>query len=249
MVLPGPRGRAAVLALTLLAGSCGAGPGSLVRQYEYEEEMYLALDGSANVIVNASVPALVALRGLELNPDPAARLDRDALRAMFDGPGVEVRRVSRPWRRQGRRFVQVRLRVGDVRRLADSPAFAWATYELERRQDGYVYLQRVGEPAGEEVPAGTWNGTELVAFRMHLPSRIQYHNAPTKTVERGNILRWEQALADRLAGEPLVLEVRMETASILYTTLTIFVSAVGAALLAVGAVVWWVVRKGKAAES
>jgi hypothetical protein len=241
------RSRAAVLALALAAASCGAGPGSLVRHYEYEEEMYLALDGSADLIVNASVPALVALRGLDLDPDPRARLNRDVLRAMYGGPGVDVRRVSRPWRRQGRRFVQIRVRVDDVRRLDEAPAFAWARYELQRRGQAYVYVQRLGDPADGEVPAGLWTGHELVAFRMHVPSRIQFHNAPTKTVERGNILRWEQTLADRLAGEPLVLEVRMETASILHATLSIFIASVGAALLAVAAIVWWVVRKGRAA--
>jgi hypothetical protein len=240
------RPRAAVLVLALVAVSCGAGPGSLVRHYEYEEEMYLALDGSADLIVNASVPALVALRGLDLDPDPAARLDRDALRAMYEGPGVDVRRVSRPWRRQGRRFVQVRVRIDDVRRLGEVPAFAWAEYALQRRGETYVYSQQLGEPAGGAVPDGVWTGNELVAFRMHLPSKIRFHNAPTKTVERGNILRWEQTLAERLAGAPLALEVRMETASILHATLTIFVLSVGAALLVVAGLVWWVVRKGRA---
>ena len=41
------------------------------RSNEYEEDIYLALDGSADVVVNASVPALVALRGLDLSLDPA----------------------------------------------------------------------------------------------------------------------------------------------------------------------------------
>ena len=33
-----------------------------------EEDLYLALDGSATLVVNASIPALVALRGLDLDP-------------------------------------------------------------------------------------------------------------------------------------------------------------------------------------
>ena len=52
--------------------------GGLGGQYEYEEEIYLELDGSATVVVNASIPALVALRGLPLDPNPEARIDRDA---------------------------------------------------------------------------------------------------------------------------------------------------------------------------
>ena len=53
-----------------------------------------------DVIVNASVPALVALRGADLGTDPAARLDRDQVRALYDTAVTEVTRVSRPWRRQ-----------------------------------------------------------------------------------------------------------------------------------------------------
>ena len=45
--------------------------GVLSRKYEYEEDIYLALDGSATVYVNAAVPALVALRGVRA----AARSD------------------------------------------------------------------------------------------------------------------------------------------------------------------------------
>ena len=47
---------------------------------------------------------------------------------------------------------------------------------------------------------------------MHLPARIRYHNAPSKQVERGNILVWEQSLADRLKGEPVHIEARMDQA-------------------------------------
>ena len=59
----------------------------------------------------------------------------------------------------------------------------------------------------------------MVAFRLHLPARIRYHNAPTRRVERGNILEWEQSLADRLKGEPVRIEARMDQQSILYSTL------------------------------
>ena len=33
-----------------------------------------------------------------------------------------------------------------------------------------------------------------------VPSRIRYHNAPSRVEERGNILSWEQPLRDRLMG-------------------------------------------------
>ena len=65
------------LALVALAAiiSCRS---ILPTQYEYDEEINLSLDGSATMFVNGSVPALVALRGVPLDPSPAAPLDREA---------------------------------------------------------------------------------------------------------------------------------------------------------------------------
>src|SRR5207244_284625 len=80
---------------------------------------------------------------------------------------------------------------------------------------------RHGAGAAREVGSVGWDGRELVAFRLHLPSKIRYHN--TKGIEsRGNILAWEQPLADRLHGAPLTLDARMDTQSILYRTLWLF---------------------------
>ena len=93
-----------------------------------------------------------------------------------------------------------------------------------------------------------WNGSEIVGFRLHMPSRISYHNAPTREVERGNILTWEQTLAERLQGEPVDIQVRMDAHSIFARTMTLFVVAVGAALLLLVAAVWWVRKKGQAAH-
>ena len=54
-----------------------------------------------------------------------------------------------------------------------------------------------------------WDGSEVVAFRVHFPSRILDHNArdlekdvPSE-IARGNILAWEQKLSDRLDGQPV----------------------------------------------
>src|SRR5690349_619115 len=91
------------LALLLAAIAGAAGCQSLFRQYEYEEELYVKLDGSATMVVNASVPALVVLRGLTLDAGPNAPNERDQLRALYDSPVAHVSRVSPPWYRHGRR--------------------------------------------------------------------------------------------------------------------------------------------------
>jgi hypothetical protein len=219
----------------------------LTQKYEYEEEIYLRLDGSATVNVNASVASLVALRGVDLPADPKARLDRDRVRALYTMPGAQPPRLTLS-RRDGRRFIHISLDVPDVRQLQRQRMFAWSTYRFDRESDSFVYRQRVGAPARQSFPRIGWTGGEMVVFKMHLPSEIPYHNAPSRQTERGNILRWEQPLAARLKGEPLDVEVRMEPDSILYSTLILFGLTVLAAALTFGIVIWWVVRRGRDSE-
>jgi hypothetical protein len=211
-------------------------------KYEYDEELYVSLDGSAIVYVNASVAALVALRGAPLDPDPRARLDREAVRAFFTSPVTDVVNVSTS-RRDKRRYVHVRMEVADVRRLHEAPAFAWSRYWLTTDDRVAVYKQNVGASASRPIGDVGWTGQELVAFRLHLPSRVPFHNAPSHQIERGNIIRWEQPLTARLNGEPLLLEVHMEPQSILSQTLTLFVLTAVAALAVMAGAVWWVMRR------
>jgi hypothetical protein len=265
----GARRGIVLLAAIVFVGTaigCGGAAG-LFRQYEYEEEMYLSLDGSATMYVNASIAALNELRGTTFDAAPSARFDRDVFRRYFSTPVTHVTRISTS-RRSGRRFVHVRLDVDDVRRLGEAAPFAWSTYRFDRAGDRYTFTQTVdgrlarqspSEPArtgasehdaanavhaDRSAPARYgWTGRELVAFRLHVPSKIDFHNTQ-REIGRGNILAWEQSLSDRLAGTPLVLEARMETQSILYRTLWLFgLTLVLAALTFVG-IIWWVVRRG-----
>ncbi len=216
----------------------------LPRQYEYDEQFDISLDGTATVYVNGSIPALVALRGIDLDTSPTARLNRPALRQFFSGNGVRVTRISTS-RRLGRRFVHLRLDVDDVRKLNESRAFSWAAVSLVRQGGQYVYTQRIGPPAGRDVGNVGWDGTENVAFRLHLPARIRFHTAPSHRVERGNILEWEQSLADRLKGVPIRMEARMDQESILYTTVTLFAAMGGLVTVTFAMIIWMVVRKGR----
>ena len=234
------RTRAGVLLAVLLCAACQSL--GLVKQYEYDERVELSLDGSAVVDVTASIPALVALRGATLNVDPEARFDRREFRRLYEGPGVTVREVS-AFRRHGRRFVHVRLDVSDIRQLPKLVPLSWSRYRLDRLEGEFRFVQEVGSAAQLDVGDVGWTGNELIAFRVHLPSRITFHN--TVEVERGNILSWEQALRDRLAGKPLRMEARMQTESILYRTLWLFAGTFIAAMLVLAAIIWWVSRKGR----
>lgn len=241
-------GQAAVAAALLLAtfGLSACGGGGLVKYYEYDEDIYLSVDGSATIYLNASIPALVNLRGLDLDTRPNVNLDRAKIRRLFSTEAARVTRVSR-WRRFGRQFVQVRMTVDDITKLGSTAPFSWATYQVERRDGLIVYRQRLGDAAGKPVGNVGWKGAELIAVRVHLPSRIQYHNAGAGNLKRGNILVWEQLLAERQKGTPLEIEARMEETSILYSTLMLFAMSGLLAILVLAAIIWWVVRKGKRA--
>jgi hypothetical protein len=219
----------------------GCAGGLFGRDYEYQEDTYVALDGHATVYVNASLPALVALRGVDLPTDRSAPFDRAAVQRVFASPVARVGSIS-AFRRHGRRFVSVRLDVDDIRQLGRAPMFAWATYGLERVGGQIVYKQTVGPAAGRRVDNAGWTGAERVAFKLHLPAKIEWHPKEVP-VQRGNILEWEQPFKDRLAGVPLAMEVRMQPETILYRTLWLFGVSVLLALAALAGVVWWIVRR------
>jgi hypothetical protein len=235
-------------ALVLLAGlvsiAAGCRGGGLLRQYEYDEDIHLSLDGTATIYVNGSLAALSALRGFDLDLSPSARFDKDRLTALYTSPGVRVVRVTSS-RRHGRRYAHLRLEVADVRKLQGAPAFSWASVRLERMGDLYRFREDLGPAANRKVGEVGWDGSELVAFRLHLPSKIAYHNAGKDNLLRGNILLWEQPMSSRLAGDALAMEARMEPTSILFRTLWLFAGSMLAAFTVLVGIIWWVVKKGK----
>jgi hypothetical protein len=243
--------RVVVVAVLACAAIATSACGLLGREYEYEEQIYLAANGSATVVIDSSVPALVALRGLAIDPAPSARLDREAIRRSLTAGGCQVTRIPDPWRRHGRRFLQIRLTADDVRDFGRCTLTAWSTYSgLVPLADGSArYQQAIGAPAGGDPGKVNWDGSEVVGFKLHLPSTILEHNAEVldrdgpREPERGNILTWEQRLTDRRAGQPIAIDVRMDQQSILAHTLTLFGGAFAAALFTLGVVVWGLSRR------
>ena len=250
------RVRAALLAVVMAAAAigCNGRGGVLSRQYEYEEDLTLSLDGSATLVVNASIPALAALRGLPLDVSPRARLDRltTRVRELYESPYADVVRVTQ-WTRLNRRFVGVRIRVKDIHALPKASPFSWATFDLRPADGQHVFKETIGAPPPKAPTLAEvgLTGNELAAFRLHLPSHIRYHNAKDietgtgRSVQRGNILTWEQRLADRVRGTPVEIDVRMDSESILYRTLWLFGLAFVAALAVLAFLIWLTMRKGR----
>ena len=233
--------RAGVALAVLMFAACQTL--GLVKQYEYDERVELSLDGSAVVDINASIPALVALRGATLSVDPEARFDRQAFRRLYAGPGVTVREVS-AFRRHGRRFVHVRLDVSDIAQLPRLVPLSWSRYRLDRLESEFRFVQEVGPAAQLDVGDVGWTGNELVAFRVHLPSRINFTTrrlaSSAATSSSGN-----RRCASVWPARRLRMEARMETESILYRTLWLFGGTFIAAMLMLAVVIWWVSRKGR----
>jgi hypothetical protein len=241
-----------IAALSLAALTLAIGCGRLFgREYEYEEQLYLAVDGSATLTVDASVPALIALRGFALDSSPRALLDPARVRQLYESPACHVTRVPRPWYRHGRRFVQIQMQIDDVRQLGSCAPLNWSTYSFQRRDGQIWFAQRMGPAANGNPGAANWSGDELMAVKLHLPSKILFHNARRLSdhtpiePERGNIVTWEQKLTDRRAGAPIDIQVQMEEQSILYRTLWMFVGSFAAAVVVLVLLIAWTIRKGK----
>jgi hypothetical protein len=226
----------------------------LGRQYEYEEQLYLGVDGAAQTVIDASIPALIALRGLPIDTASRTSIDREQIRRIFSEEGCTNVRVGQPWVRRGRRFVQIRVTSPDVRQLQACTPLSWSTYTFELTGNVIHYAQTVGAAAGANPGTVNWTGDELVAFKLHLPSRIIDHNVKriedgsNGTVERGNILTWEQRLSDRRAGVPVSIDVRMGAESILYRTLWLFAGAFAAAVTLLIVLIWLTMRRAKGRE-
>ncbi len=225
----------------------------LGREYEYEEDITLAVDGSATINVNASVASLVVLRGLPLDVNPRVRFAPEKIRAAFEAAGCTVTRVSSsPWIRDGRRFVQIRMDLANITDASKCGVLAWSTYSFTDVDGLLAYRQIIGAPAAATDAKGiNWKGNEIVGVKLHLPSKIRSHNVrdidthETLKPERGNILTWEQYLKDRRLGTPLVMEMTMERNSILYRTLWLFAGALVTALVVMGGLIAWTMRRGR----
>lgn len=220
-------------------------------KYEYEEQTYLKVDGSATVLIDASLAALVALRNLPVDTQSAATIDRDRLRTLFGASGCGEVRVGQPWVRQGRRFVQVTIQVEDITTLHTCGPLSWSTYVFEKDAGGIHFQQVVGAPAGIDPGQVNWDGSELVAFKLHSPSKIYFHNVKRLNdggngkAERGNILTWQQRLSDRRAGVPVDMDVRIGTDSILFRTLWLFGGAFLSAVIVLVTLISLTIRRAK----
>lgn len=202
--------------------------------YEYEEDVFLQVDGSGTLRVSGSAAMLGALFELEESTT-------SDLASYFDRGGFALDTV-RETERDGRRFLHVSGRFADWNELCRHPAFRPRRCRLVRGGDELtleleVPAARGGAPPGVEPDA-------VVAFRFHLPSTVRFHNAP-EPIQRGNILEWERSVSDYFGDEPVAVQIRFDRESVLATTFWILALALGTVVVGVAAAVGLMVRKGR----
>lgn len=216
-----------LLAFALVLSGCAT--------YEYEEEIFLEVDGSGRLRVSGSREILSALHVAEGG-------SVGAMRARFEGPGLTIDSV-RETERQGRRFVHVQGRFSSWNELCAHPAYRDRECLLQQNPDGELDLHLNLPSPARSVPEGV-PPDAVVAVRLHFPSKVSFHNS-TGGIERGNIISWERRVDDHFDSTPLVVDARFERRSVLATTVAVLGTAIAAVLLSVASILLWMVRKGR----
>ena len=229
---------AVVLLLALSLRGCVA--------YEFEHEFWIRVDGSGSVNVTARPELWGAMKGVRVSPT-----DEDAagqtVRALFESSGLRVRRVTLT-HRAGRPYVFVAADFPDVNRLTGTPAFPDLALSVRPEGENLRMDGRWSRPPGlPDVPLESRDG--LMAVRFHLPSKVYSHRNAFAGVERGNIVAWRETVTEGLAGRPLDVGALIDRRSILRSTIGLFAIAIVLALGILATVLWWVVRKGRKAQT
>lgn len=203
------------LVLLLASGGCTT--------YEYEEEIFLEVEGSGRIRMSGSTDAIEALHGTG-----------DA-RSLFVGDGVVVDSV-RETERGGRKLLHVQATFADWQSLCQVPAFQGRACRFTRSEtDRELELSIPSAPA--EAPV---NRDAPAAFRFHFPSAVRYHNSPSG-IERGNIVSWKRAFD----GPPLDIRVRFDRRTLLAERVSVMGKALFLVVASIGTALLWMRRKGR----
>jgi len=201
--------------------------------YEYEEEIFLNVDGSGRVRVSGSRAFLESV-------DSLYRGELESIETSLSQQGFEVDSV-RETRRDARAFIHVQGGFSEWNQLCSSPLFASRDCGLARDDDGLTVNMTIRESGG--VPTSVAPDAP-VAVRFHFPSAVRFHNSKTG-IERGNIIRWQRSAEQHFGGSELYIEARFEQRSILRTTAVILGTAFGLVVVTVVVALSWIYLKGR----
>jgi hypothetical protein len=207
--------------------------------YEFEEEFWLRVDGSGSVAVTGRPELWKVFKGAHFEGDP-----REGARRLFEESGLKVRRVTLV-SRSGRPYLFVAADFNDVNALSGSRAFKDLAISLVPKEGRLELQGSWSRPPGEARVA---EDDGQMAIRFHLPSKVYSHKNAFAGVERGNIVGWRQDVSAGLKGGSLDFGASLDPRSILWSTVSLFASAITLALVILGAAVYFVARKGRKAR-
>ena len=100
--------------------------------------------------------------------------------------------------------MHLRLDVADIRRLGEAPPFAWSSYRYREQATACSSSRRrCGAAAGQDVGQRRL-GRRRAGRRAAAPAEPgDVPQLAVAEIERGNIIVWEQPLAERQKGAPL----------------------------------------------
>jgi hypothetical protein len=202
--------------------------------YEYEEEVFLEVDGSGEIRMSGSTEAVQALHGLD-------EAGTEGAKALFEGEGVEVLSALET-ERDRRRFVHVEARFTGWEELCRLPAFRGRRCLLAKEEDGLAL--ELSLPSPRSAAPESLDPQAILALRYHLPSTIRYHNSPFH-IERGNILSWKRTLREHFAGRPLDVEVHFDRRTVLAATLSVMGLALAMVAVSICTALFVMARKGR----
>jgi hypothetical protein len=202
--------------------------------YEYEEEVFLEVDGSGEIRMSGSTAAVRALHGLD-------EAGAGEAKALFEGEGVEVLSALET-ERDRRKFVHVEARFAGWNELCRLRAFRGRRCLLTKEDEGLGLELSLPSPRAA-APEGL-DPQALLALRYHVPSTIRFHNSPGG-IERGNILSWKRTLREHFAGRPLDVEVHFDRRTVLAATISVMGLALALVAASIGTALLVMVRKGR----
>jgi hypothetical protein len=205
------------LPLLLLLASAGC------TTYEYEEEIFLEVDGSGRIRMSGSTAAVEALHGIRA----------EMAKSLFEGIVVHSVRETE---RGGQMLVHVEASFTRWENLCQVPAFRGRACRFTRADtDRELELSIPSAPAAALVDRAA-----PVAFRFHFPSAVRHHNSPNG-IERGNIVSWKRAFD----GPPLDIRVRFDRRTLLAERISVMGKALFLVVASIGTALLWMRRKGR----
>ena len=235
-------GGLALLAVVFALAGCRA---LVPQQDQYEEELYLALDGSATHVRQRLRPRTRGAAGAGSGPGSAeAPLDRRRVRELYESPVTHVTRSARHAARVAGSCTCAstcrtcggfprRIRLHGPRTGCVAPATSTSTSRSLAPRQG--------------VTSATRGGAARKSWRSACTCRARFATTMRRRRWLSVATSWCGSSRSRIGSRASRshIEVRIDIESILYRTLWLFGVMIVVVVTLFAGLLWWIVRKGR----